>query len=287
MYAYPVSAFVIKAYGHAPAVGRNVVRIAITGAAGKIGMQMVEEFSRSHDLCLIDKRRVPGHRSIVADLAEHRVRSLRRPWLKTRLPRWMSAFDGVDVVLHLAADIQPSAPWESVARNNIQATWNVIEAAAKCRVPRVVFASSNWAVKAVENALAPSCYAPHGPKIDSQAPPSALTAYGLSKAFGEVAGRMFVDEGKLPSFVAVRIGNYNPVPSSDQVARARWIGVADIRSLFRQCVEADLRGFHVVYGVSAQKTAPYDLSHTQQLLSWFPRQLPDDHPLLVNSKGKC
>jgi uronate dehydrogenase len=151
--------------------------------------------------------------------------------------------------------------------------WNVLEAAATHRVPRVVFASSNWAVKAVENELAPSCYDPSGPKIDSETPPFSLTAYGLSKAFGELAGRMFVDEGKLETFVAVRIGHYAPQPSKDAILRDRWIGAEDIRSLFRRCVEADLKGFHVVYGVSAQTTAPYDLSHTRQSLSWSPQQV--------------
>ena len=252
------------------------MRIVITGAAGKIGKQVVEELSSSHDLRLIDKKRIPGQSSIVADLAQHRVRSLRKPWLKARLPRWMRAFEGVDIVLHFAADIRVSAPWESVAVNNIEATWNVIEAAAKFRVPAVIFASSNWAVKGLEQKLAPDCYLPEGPKIDSGMPPVPLTAYGLSKAFGELAGRMFVDEGKLQSFVAVRIGDYNPTPSTDKMSRTRWIGMEDIRSLIRRCVEADLRGFHVVYGVSSQKTAPYDLSHTQQLLSWLPSQRLDD-----------
>ena len=39
---------------------------------------------------------------------------------------------------------------------------------------------------------------------------------------------MFVDEGKLETFVAVRIGNYKPKPSNDEIVRARWIGVEDI-----------------------------------------------------------
>src|SRR5215470_13084601 len=47
-------------------------------------------------------------------------------------------------------------------------------------------------------------------------------------------------------------------------------------SSFIRCIEAEFDDFHVVYGVSAQKTAPYDLSHTGQLLSWSPRQLADD-----------
>jgi hypothetical protein len=159
-----------------------------------------------------------------------------------------------------------------VVPNNIQGTWNVIQAAAEHRVRRVVFASSNWAVKALEQKLAPDCYGPDGPKIGSDTPPVPLTAYGLSKGFGELAGKMFVDEGKLESFVAIRIGNHNPTPSTDEIVRARWIGVEDTRSLFRRCVEADIKGFHVVYGVSAQDTVPYDLSHTRQLLSWLPHQ---------------
>jgi uronate dehydrogenase len=184
----------------------------------------------------------------------------------------------------LAATPKVLAPWKDVLHDNIETTWHVLETAARYEVPRVVFASSNWAVKAVENRLAPSCYQPGGPKIDSEVPPFPSQPYGLSKGFGELAGRVFVDEGKLESFVAVRVGNYNPTPSTDKVVGARWIGVEDIRSLFRRCVEAELTGFHVVYGVSAQKTAPYDLSHTRQLLSWFPQQLPKD-PALQRGNG--
>lgn len=253
------------------------MRIVITGAAGRIGSQIVEELSETHDLYLIDRCPVSGRHSIVADLAKHSANGNWNEWFSRKTSRWSGAFEKAEVVIHLAANAKPSAPWEEVLSNNIQATWNVLEAAATYRVPRVVFASSNWAVKAVENKLAPSCYKPHGPKIDSEMPASPITAYGSSKAFGELAGRMFVEEGKLESFVAVRIGNYNPIPSSEEGIRARWIGVEDIRSLFRRCVEAELKGFHVVYGVSAQETVPYDLSHTRQLLSWFPRQLPDNY----------
>jgi UDP-glucose 4-epimerase len=178
------------------------------------------------------------------------------------------------VVIHLAANMQSLAPWDKVLPNNIQATWNVLEAAANHRVGRVVFASSNWAVKALEQQLAPACYLPSGPKIGSDAPPCPLNAYGLSKAFGEITGRMFVDEQKLQSFIAIRIGNFNPAPSEDEVVRTRWIGVKDMRSLLRRCVEAEFSGFHVVYGVSAQPTAPYDLSHTRGLLGWQPKQMP-------------
>jgi nucleoside-diphosphate-sugar epimerase len=251
------------------------MRVAITGAAGRIGSQLVDELSSDHELRLIDRRPSPNRRCWRIDLA--RAPS-HQGWVSrftTKSGRWSEALKGCDVVVHLAANMESLAPWEKILPDNIQGTWNMIEAAAAHGVSRVVFASSNWAVKGTEYSLAPGCYLPGGPKIPFDAPPSPVNPYGTSKAFGEIIGRMFVDEGRLRSFIAVRIGNYNPSPSTDEIVRARWIGVDDIRSLFRRCVEADLEGFHVVYGVSAQKTAPYDLSHTCQLLSWCPRQLPD------------
>jgi len=239
------------------------MRVIVTGAAGQIGSQLVERFSARHELCLIDRNPVPGRQTVLADLANDSTRSA-----------WMESFKGANVVIHLAADMHTDASWESVLHNNIQATWNVIEIAATYKVARVVFASSNWAVKAIEQQLAPECYLPKGPKISSHVPPCPITTYGLSKAFGELTGRMFVDEKRLDSFVAVRIGHYNPTPPEDEHLRTRWIGVEDMQSLIRCCVEGTFKGFHVVYGVSAQSEVPYDLSHTRNLLSWEPKQLP-------------
>ena len=253
------------------------MRVVITGAAGEIGRIITDELSADHELCLIDKTPLSKKPSIVADLAQYTERSYWRPWSKTRRSRWRQAFEGADVVIHLAANSEPLAPWKAVLRDNIEATWNVIETAAHYRVSRVVFASSNWAVKEMERKLAPACYLPCGPKINSDVPPCPATPYGVSKAFGEQVGRTFASDERLQSFLAVRIGHCSTTPREDEELRSLWIGADDMRRLLRRCVEAEVNGFHVVYGVSAQKTAPYDLSHTSQLLSWFPRQLLDDH----------
>jgi hypothetical protein len=84
---------------------------------------------------------------------------------------------------------------------------------------------------------------------------------------------MFVDQRQLRLFVAVRIGAYGPEANkTDKRLRAIWIGVQDLRSLLRRCVELSSERFHVVYGVSGQPSAPYDLSYTCNFLSWQPRQ---------------
>jgi nucleoside-diphosphate-sugar epimerase len=249
------------------------MRVAITGAAGRIGSQLVDELSSDHELRLIDRRPIPNWRFWRSDLARAPSHQGWVSHFTTKSRRWGEALEGCDVVVHLAANIESLAPWEKILPDNIQGTWNVIEAAAAHGVSRVVFASSNWAVKGTEYSLAPSCYLPNGVKIPFDAPPSPVNPYGISKAFGEIVGRMFVDEDKLESFVAVRIGYLNAEPSQDEILRSRWIGIQDMRSLLRRCVEEKFKGFHVVYGVSAQPEAPYDLSHTRCLLSWEPKQL--------------
>jgi len=233
------------------------LRVLVTGAAGNIGRAVVAELEPSHELRLLD-RRGGDPRVIAVDLGR---------------PLHGDAVRGVDVVIHLAAHPDERATWEAVVDDNVRATWHVLDAAARHAVPRVVFASSNWAVKALERELAPACYQPDGPKIGSDAPPRPLHPYGISKALGEIAGRSFVDEGRLAAFIAVRIGAYAPeLPAQGE--HPLWIGPSDLRALFRRCVEAELKGFHVVYGVSAQPTAPYQLAYTRELLSWSPRQLP-------------
>ena len=233
------------------------MRILITGASGNIGRELVAELDPHHELLLVD-RRGDGSRVVSVDLGQP---------LRSRI------FRGIDVVIHLAANADEHATWEAVLKDNIRATWHVLEAAAQESGARVVFASSNWAVKALERELAPACYEPQGPRIGSDASPRPLHPYGISKALGEIAGRSLVDEGRLRSFLAVRIGAYAPAPPAHG-EHPLWIGAGDLRALFRRCVDADADGFHVVYGVSAQPTAPYDLSYTRALLGWQPVELP-------------
>ncbi len=87
--------------------------------------------------------------------------------------------------------------------------------------------------------------------------------------------REFVDEKKLLSFVAVRIGTYRATPPCSVLWQNLWIGSYDLRTLLRSCIEKKITGFHVVYGVSAQASAPYDLTHTCELLSWKPQEEMD------------
>ena len=243
------------------------MRIVITGAAGYIGGIAAQALS-AHDLVLLDRRRVAARRSTVVNLARPPGAQSPFPWARP----WDRIFKGADAVVHLAAVASPASPWRSVLRHNIQATWHVLESAAAHGVPRVVFASSTWAIRGEDHEGAASG---HARLFGSDVPPRPLTRYGASKAFGEVAGRMFVDEGRLDTFLAVRIGYCSPDGQfpTEEVARRRWVGARDLAELLRRCVEADVRGFHVVYGVSAVANCPFDLAYTRRLLDWTPSEV--------------
>lgn len=239
------------------------MRIAVTGAAGIVGREVVEALASSHELVLIDCEPVVGRKALRADVSV--LPTTGDP------DAWTDAFAGVDVVVHLAEDPYPQAYWQRVLHNNVVGTWNVLWTAAEQTVNRVVYASSHWAVRLLE--LESGSSFANGGKIGSQVTPRPDTPYGAAKVGGELLGRMLVDTGRLYSFVAVRIGSYHPAPT--ELERYREIGMskADMRSLFLRCVEADYNGYHVVYGASNLTAGPFDMSDTCSLLNWRPEGL--------------
>jgi len=242
------------------------VRVVITGASGNVGRLATGALERDHDLVLLDRREREDRNVVRVDLAVP-PGPLRPPWR----PAWDRCFERADVVVHLAGRLHPAGwglrGWPRIRRSNIDATWNVLSAAARHGVPRVVYGSSTFAVRA-------EMFRRDGDDTRlGDVPPRPLMLYGLSKAFGETAGRMFVDERRLHSFVAVRIG-YCPqdgVPPDNPWLRRLWTGRGDLARLLRRCVESELEGFHVVYGVSGPDS-PFDLRSTRALLGWDPEE---------------
>ena len=71
---------------------------------------------------------IPEEKFILADLTDYNAIA--------------KAVEGMDVVVQLAADPRPDASWESLLGSNIVGPRNVLEAACRAGVRRVVFASS-------------------------------------------------------------------------------------------------------------------------------------------------
>lgn len=158
--------------------------ILITGAAGALGSRLRRHMQAlGWTLTLLD-RDPRGDGAIgTADLARFDE-------------SWASRFSGVDTVLHLAGDPSTRASWASAQRNNIDTTQNVVEAACRTGVRRLVFASSNWVVAGHRFGTDP---------LDAATEPYPVNPYGVSKLAGECIGRAASELRDL-SFIAFRIG---------------------------------------------------------------------------------
>ena len=109
-------------------------KVLITGMSGLIGGLVRERAEDKYILSALNRRPIEGvecHQADIADLASIRP-----------------AFEGVDVVVHLAAMAQPSGmTWEELLSANIIGCYNVFEASRQAGVKRIVFASSGATVR--------------------------------------------------------------------------------------------------------------------------------------------
>jgi nucleoside-diphosphate-sugar epimerase len=178
-------------------------RILITGSTGNLGEKAVVALEAQPGVELIRiGRNSKGVGSVVpADL-------------HTYSPDWARHFDGVDTVLHLAADPKPVATWESVKALNIDLALNVLRAAEKASVKRFVFASSNWVLGGYRFSAQP---------LSAETAPRPINPYGASKLFVERAG-IAQSQRTGMAFLALRIGYCAPGANQPgpHMAFGRW-----------------------------------------------------------------
>ncbi len=173
------------------------------------------------------------------------------------------AVQGIDVVLHLAADPSPAADYyESLQPNNFDGTYNVFKAAADAGCARVVYASSVQAVM--------------GYPVDDQTPVDAtwwpMNMYAVSKCYGEATARMFAATTEL-SAICVRIGAYHRPGLGDPEWRhelSAYVSPRDLNQLFRLCIDAESIDFAVVHGISNNRVKRLSLAETTDLLGYAP-----------------
>ena len=111
-------------------------RFFVTGASGFVGMEMVKRLvENNHEVLAADLEGTDGGRFKKMGVEFVPVDVTRKSTLER-------AMKDVDIVMHIAAVFDISAPWEVVKSVNVQGTRNVAEAAASGGVDRLVYFSS-------------------------------------------------------------------------------------------------------------------------------------------------
>jgi nucleoside-diphosphate-sugar epimerase len=166
-------------------------RICVTGASGQAGRAVVRD--------LLDH----GYEVAPTDIAVSRA-DLENGMLRADLTDYgqtIETLEGADAVVHLANIPAPSlAPAAVTFNTNMTMNFNVFHAAAKLRLSRVVWASSETTLGLPFDV--PPRYAP----VDEDHYPFPTSTYSLSKVASETIASHIAQWSGIP-FVALRFSN--------------------------------------------------------------------------------
>lgn len=277
-------------------------RIVFTGGTGKAGRHAVLKLlEKGHSVLNIDLKPLdlPAVNTLIADITDSgQVFNA----LTTHF-----GFDGFehgappsapDVVVHFAAIprvlIEPD---NKTFEANVVGTYNVIEAAMKLGVRKVIIASSETTYGV--------CFAEgdkdfHAFPLDEDYDSDPMDSYGLSKLVNEKTARAFAMRYGADIY-ALRIANviepheYSQFPAflDDPMSRKRnawsYVDARDLGNLVHLCIEKDGLGFQVFNAVNDTITA--DLPTADFLAKYCPdtpvlRTMGADEAPLSNRKAR-
>lgn len=250
--------------------GRRPV-VLVTGLSGLIGRAFRAHFGDAYELRGLNRGPVDGVPTHRADIAD----------LKAIEP----AFAGVDAVVHLAALASGEAELDALLAPNIVGTYNVLEAARRAGVRRVIFASSGATVSAYEREMpyralveGRGAEVSDWPLITTASPVRPGNVYGATKVWGEALARYYADAHGL-SAICLRIGHVNAQdrPTTPRVTSV-WCSQRDVARAIAAALDAppDLR-FAVCFVTSRNRFGYRALDDGRSLLGWEPVDSADDY----------
>jgi NAD+ dependent glucose-6-phosphate dehydrogenase len=263
-------------------------KVLITGAYGLVGNVVYGHLARdpeAYDVYGLARRRHPSDRVIKDRM--HEIPE--EKFFLVDLSDWeemLRAVQGMDVVVHMAADPSGMSGWDSILESNVIGAYHVFEACRLAGVERVIFASS------VQVNFGQRLKMPHRAGIDEHAPldippvthqqptrPPNL--YAASKVWGEALAYVYAHRHEM-SCICVRIGwvtaeDYPPMHKFIWSSTV-WCSQRDIAQLVEHCICAppSLR-FDVFYGISDNRVRFADIEHAREVVGYAPQDRAEDY----------
>ncbi len=273
----------------------NGKRILFTGGSGKAGKHMIPWlYEQGYEIVNVDLKplKFPGVRDIVADITD-----------SGQMFNVVNAYEledcgkvQFDAVVHFAAI--PAiylVPDNETFRVNTMGTYNVIEAAVKLGVRKIIIASSETTYGI--------CFA-QGDRdfkylpLDEDYPVDPMDSYALSKIVNERTACAFQLRSGVDIY-ALRIGNviephdYENFPAyfADPSLRKRiawsYIDARDLAQIVHLCIDKDKLGFQIFN--AANDTSSATQTNAELLKQFYPEvplrgEIGDYEGLLLNRK---
>ncbi len=171
--------------------------------------------------------------------------------------------EGCGTIVHLGG-VSTERPFEDILGPNIKGLHHVYEAARREHA-RVIFASSNHSVGFHE-------------RTESIAPEASFLPdgfYGLSKAYGELMGRLYWFKHGVES-VFIRIGSCFPEPVNARML-ASWLSYPDLARLIVGCTTTAKVGCRVVWGASDNARMTWWRDDDRGVVGWAPQDSADPY----------
>ncbi|MBT3941883.1 MAG: NAD(P)-dependent oxidoreductase [Chloroflexi bacterium] len=258
-------------------------RVLVTGLSGAVGSAIRPALEERYEVAALSRSGVDGIPSALNFKGPVQDAAAIAP-----------AFEGVDTVIHLAADGGAhssegmNAGWESMLQNNVIGAYNVFEAARAAGVKRVIFASTGATVIGYEqespwselvsedDSETPNSW----PNVTRDSEPKPHSLYGASKLIGEDLARYFVNTTDM-SIICLRIGGVGAQDVVNGVrGRSIYCSHADMAQMAVKCVEApDTVRFDIFYVVSDNKYGYRDISHARDVVGYEPTGSAERSPM--------
>ena len=214
------------------------MRVLVTGAAGSIGRVLTVGLAdRGHEVVGLDL--VPPPEGV--DIPWHMVDCADPDAVAA-----VFAEQGLDAVAHFAGHPDEASLPDSLT-SHVVTTAALLDAMVEHGVTRLVHASSNHAVGRT----------PRTDLLTTDAHPRPDTFYGVGKVAAEAVMSLYADRYGIDA-VACRIGSFLPEPETVRHL-ATWLSHDDCVRMVEASLTTTAPGFAVLYGISANTRAWWDL----------------------------
>lgn len=216
------------------------MRVLVTGAAGSIGRVVTAGLTeRGHEVVGLDRVEAPAGTHLpwhVGDCAD-----------AATVDR-VVAESAPEAIVHLAGHPGEADLPDSLTSHTIT-TAALLDAMVAHGVRRLVYASSNHAVGRTPRPESGPLTVDHRPRPD--------TFYGVGKVAAEAVMSLYADRYDL-DVVSCRIGSFLPEPQTRRHL-ATWLSHDDGVRMVEAALTAPEPGYAVLYGISANTRAWWDL----------------------------
>lgn len=241
-------------------------KILVTGPNGYVGKAFIEAYGKKDSLRLFGRTPIDGYDFVVGDVKN--------------LDECVGAACGVDIILHMAAATtsKKGVSDRDYIETNIVGTLNILEAAARNKVNKVVYCSS---VCAVGFRATPKLI------METDAPDPSDGIYGYSKYIGEKLCEGYSEKYGI-NIICLRLGMVFPLHEFHvplNMLNRYWLGsvhVDDVLEAIRLSIDDDKIRFDVFHVASGSPHSKFDISKARNILGYNPKNKLEEY---IHSKA--